>query len=58
MEGITRGMQSEECLLYLDNIIYFEKSFDQELGRLIGTGGDRHWVFCNTNIEQAAYVSL
>ena len=34
MEEVMRGMQWEECLIYLDDIISFGVSFDQELERL------------------------
>ncbi len=35
MDEVMRGMQWEECLIYLDDIISFGKDFDQELERLI-----------------------
>lgn len=35
MEGVMRGMQWEECLIYLDDIISFGRTFDEQLERLI-----------------------
>ena len=35
MEEVMRGIQWEECLIYLDDIISFGTTFDQELERLI-----------------------
>ena len=35
MEEVMRGMQWEECLIYLDDIISFGKDFNQELQRVV-----------------------
>lgn len=35
MEEVMRGMQWEECLIYLDDIISFGRTFEEELDRLV-----------------------